>query len=169
LVVAGGCGAPPILFATDSAIHGEWEVDVVLGATTEAELLYRRRFNCLTHTLVLTTDDGTAGTQGTAVHGAEALLKQRREAGAEGYAACFACGPEPMLKGLVKLAKKYELPLQVSLERYMKCGVGICGHCIIDIKGSRVCTEGPVFPASQLYNTDFGKSTLDATGRRKRL
>jgi dihydroorotate dehydrogenase electron transfer subunit len=166
LVVAGGCGAPPILFATDSAVHGEWEVDVVLGATTEDELLYRRHFNCLTHTLILTTDDGSTGKEGTAVDGAKELLEERAKAGAQGYAACLACGPEPMLTSLVKLTEKYNLPLQVSLERYMKCGVGICGHCIIDMKGSRVCVEGPVFQASQLYNTDFGKSILDAAGRR---
>ncbi len=167
LVVAGGCGAPPILFATDDAVHGDWEVDVVLGAITEKELLYRRRFNCLTNTLILTTDDGSAGKQGTAVDGAAELLEQRKTAGAEGYAACFACGPEPMLESLAQLTRKYDLPLQVNLERYMKCGVGICGHCIIDMKGSRVCVEGPVFPASQLHNTDFGKSIRDATGNRQ--
>lgn len=63
----------------------------------------------------------------------------------------YACGPEPMLKATVALAKKYAIPCQLSLEEYMACGVGGCAGCVVKIdtkKGpvmKRVCVDGPVF------------------------
>ncbi|MHA2315732.1 MAG: iron-sulfur cluster-binding protein, partial [Candidatus Hermodarchaeia archaeon] len=70
------------------------------------------------------------------------------------------------LVSLNLLLQKFPIPLQVSLERYMKCGVGLCGHCVIDSKGRRVCHEGPVFDAKTLKNTDFGRWTRNGTGKR---
>lgn len=162
LLVAGGCGTPPILFAAVIALKKGFTVDVVLGATTSEELLFHQSFKKLSlRKLVLATDDGSKGIQGTSVDATAFLLDTNPE-----YAACLACGPEAMLVSLYTLLQKYPIPLQVSLERYMKCGVGICGHCIIDSKGRRVCHEGPVFDAKTLENTDFGRWTRDGTGKR---
>ena len=168
LLVAGGCGAAPLLFAASWASANGWDVHMVLGAPTAHELLYRRRFRRHTTTLLLTTDDGTAGMKGTTVDGAAHLLKVHGHASTP-YSACLACGPEPMLKALVRLTKRHRVPLQLSLERYMKCGVGLCGHCVIDRQGTRICTEGPVLPAAKIEGTDFGALTRDATGRRQPL
>jgi len=167
LIVGGGCGAAPLLFATQHARRAGWEVEAVLGARTKAELLYRRQLPLLGATVLTTTEDGSEGLQGTAIDGARQLLE--RMPASRRYAACFACGPEPMLVSLLKLMEHYHVPLQLSLERYMKCGVGLCGHCVIDGEGTRVCLEGPVFDASQLRKTDFGKSDRDATGQRQPL
>jgi len=169
LLVAGGCGAAPLLFAASWASAKGWEVHVVLGAPNAHELLYRRRFRRYATNLLLATEDGSAGMKGTAVDAAALLLKGGHPHAPPTYAACLACGPEPMLQALVKLARRHRVSLQVSLERYMKCGVGICGHCIIDGWGTRICTEGPVLPANKLRGTDFGVLTRDATGRRRPL
>jgi len=169
LLVAGGCGAAPLLFAASWASARGWEVHVVLGAPTAPELLYRHRFRRHATTLLLTTDDGTAGMKGTAVDGATQLLKEAHGQTHPPYTACLACGPEPMLKALIPLTQRHRIPLQVSLERYMKCGVGLCGHCVIDQQGTRICTEGPVLPASKIRGTDFGVLTRDAAGRRQPL
>lgn len=167
LIIGGGCGASPLHFLAQRAVSKGWKVDAVLGARTKAELLYHTRLVKLAATVVTTTEDGTHGLQGTAINGAEHLLGSRQAS--RRYAACFACGPEPMLVALAKLAKSRGIPLQLSLERYMKCGVGLCAHCVIDGQGTRVCIEGPVFDAKQLRNTDFGKSNRDATGLRQPL
>jgi dihydroorotate dehydrogenase electron transfer subunit len=167
LIVGGGCGAAPLHFLTQQAARKGWKVDVVLGARTKTELLYRARLAKLAATLVTATEDGSDGLQGTAVDGAKQLLSHLKAD--TRFAAWFACGPEPMLVSLVKLAKSRGIPLQLSLERYMKCGVGLCGHCVIDGQGTRVCLEGPVFDAKQLRSTDFGKSNRDATGLRQPL
>ncbi|MFW9831465.1 MAG: dihydroorotate dehydrogenase electron transfer subunit [Candidatus Thorarchaeota archaeon] len=162
LLVGGGCGTPPLLFAAEFAASKGFKVHVALGAKIKAELLFYRRFRRYAETMMVATDDGSFGIKGTAVDATKQLIDTNPT-----YVTCFACGPEGLLSNLVSFFTKYTIPLQVSLERYMKCGVGICGHCIIDKKGTRVCHEGPVFNAKDLKNTDFGKWTRDETGKRQ--
>jgi dihydroorotate dehydrogenase electron transfer subunit len=162
LIAAGGCGSAPLLFAAQIAVNLGHEIHVILGASTEAELLYRTKFTQLASLVTGTTDDGSFGIQGTTVDGVAEILKSQQTV----FSACLGCGPEPMLKGLIELCHEYQIPVQVSLERYMKCGVGLCGHCIIDKQGTRVCTEGPVFDGNELHSTDFGSRIRDGTGRR---
>jgi len=63
----------------------------------------------------------------------------------------FLCGPGAMLKfairDILKLGFK-EKNIYASLERYMKCGIGKCGHCYV--KGKYVCLDGPNFSYSQM-------------------
>jgi len=161
LCVAGGCGSPPIAFATEWAVKKGHEVHVALGATTRSDLLFQERFEKHAQKVIIATDDGSDGIQGTSVNAATFHLDIDSR-----YAACLACGPEGMLTSLAELLSNYPIPLQVSLERYMKCGIGLCGHCIIDNHGNRVCLEGPVFDAKILRQTDFGQWKRDSTGKR---
>ena len=68
-----------------------------------------------------------------------------------------ACGPTPMLKATARLAARYQLPCQVALEEYMACGVGGCAGCTVAVKTpqgiamKRVCVDGPVFDAYQVF------------------
>lgn len=69
----------------------------------------------------------------------------------------YACGPTPMLQATARLAKKYHLPCQVSLEEFMACAVGGCAGCAVKVQTAdgpamkRVCVDGPVFEASQVF------------------
>ena len=69
----------------------------------------------------------------------------------------FACGPHPMLEATARLAADYDLPCQVSLEEFMACGVGGCAGCTVPVQTpegtamKRVCVDGPVFPAAQVF------------------
>jgi dihydroorotate dehydrogenase electron transfer subunit len=69
----------------------------------------------------------------------------------------FACGPTPMLKAVAKLARDFDLPCQVALEEYMACGIGGCAGCTVLLQTpdgpamKRVCVDGPVFDAGQVY------------------
>ena len=69
----------------------------------------------------------------------------------------FACGPTPMLKAVAALASEFDLPCQVSLEEYMACAVGGCAGCAVRVETEdgpamkRVCVDGPVFEASQVF------------------
>ncbi|MGC8961538.1 MAG: dihydroorotate dehydrogenase electron transfer subunit, partial [Candidatus Bathyarchaeia archaeon] len=78
----------------------------------------------------------------------------------------LACGPELMLSRLLEIACAHRLNLQASLERIMKCGIGICGSC--DIAGYRVCKEGPVFNISRLQEMmeELGKTRRNHSGRK---
>jgi len=57
-----------------------------------------------------------------------------------------------------------ETKIQASIDRYFKCGMGICGSCCLDPSGIRVCIEGPVFRADQLVGTEFGRYKRGASG-----
>mgnify|MGYP000349684203 CR=1 FL=1 len=63
----------------------------------------------------------------------------------------------PMLEAVVRLAREYELPVQVSLEEFMACAVGGCAGCAVQLETpegtamKRVCVDGPVFDATQVF------------------
>ena len=69
----------------------------------------------------------------------------------------FACGPTPMLAATAKLARRYGVPCQVSLEEFMACAVGGCAGCTISVRTpegtamKRVCVDGPVFDANSVF------------------
>lgn len=69
----------------------------------------------------------------------------------------FSCGPHPMLDAVVQLARKYRLPVQVSLEEYMACAVGGCAGCVVELATDdgpamkRVCVDGPVFDGYRVF------------------
>lgn len=99
------------------------------------------------------TDDGSTGHHGLVTQ----LLEQQHNQQADGQTRRWVgCGPEPMMHALVRLAERVQVPLDLSLETPMACGVGICFSCVTKVKTGngwdyrRVCVEGPVFPADQL-------------------
>ncbi len=71
--------------------------------------------------------------------------------------AVYACGPHPMLEAVAKLARRFDLPCQVSLEEFMACGVGGCAGCVVPVETAqgpamkRVCVDGPVFDARAVF------------------
>ncbi len=110
----------------------------------------------------ISTDDGSAGFHGYAPQLAEQLVNENK------YDIIYACGPELMLKPLIELAKRRHIEIQASLERLMKCGIGICDSC--SINGYRVCVDGPVFSTQVLFNMrDLGKVRRDASGNKEVL
>ena len=139
LLISGGCGAAPLLYLAQVARRMGRQVAVVLGARTETGLLYQERFADLGCGVHVATDDGTVGTEGTALDLAASLLDQRRRPAD----ALYACGPEPMLEAVYHLAQAHGRPCQLSYEAYMRCAIGVCGSCA---RGGRlVCRDGPVF------------------------
>ena len=87
------------------------------------------------------TDDGSYGLKGTTVDVMSNLVRNNT------FDCVYTCGPELMMKGVVEIANKNSIPVQASLERYMKCGIGICGSCCLD--SSLVCQDGTVFNGKQ--------------------
>jgi dihydroorotate dehydrogenase electron transfer subunit len=105
------------------------------------------------------TDDGSRGFNGFVPALAEKLLEKHR------FDQIVTCGPEVMMKAVVAAAMKRGIAVQASLERYMKCGIGICDACAFDDR--LICVDGPVFTGEQLAaSEDFGKWRRDKSGRR---
>jgi dihydroorotate dehydrogenase electron transfer subunit len=159
LAVAGGTGMACLAPMVEQACRDGVSVDIVLGARTKSEILMRDRCNRAGATVHVTTDDGSEGTKGFATDGARVLLKTG------GYDEVLTCGPERMIVGVLEASRAHGVPLQASLERHMKCGIGICDSCAID--GRHVCVDGPVFSDEQLLAfSDLGKMKLGPSGAR---
>lgn len=159
LLVAGGYGAAPLYFLAAHALKRGIPTTVALGARRANDLVYADRFRDLGAELFLATDDGSLGHKGPVTDLAAQLTTR------DPQFAIYACGPEPMLTALLEVCLNHGLPGQFSIERYMKCGFGICGQCALD--GLLVCQDGPVLTSEQLQTlSDFGHFRRSPTGRR---
>lgn len=158
VLVGGGCGAAPLRFLASAFIAAGTTPLTVLGAATEDRLILPTTWPGET---LLATDDGSAGFTGTAV---DCLTDHLDRHPCDGL---YTCGPELMMRAVLAQATTRQIPLELSLERYMKCGLGICGHCAMDGNGLLVCTEGPVVSGTDCKCLDeFGVYRRDATGKR---
>jgi dihydroorotate dehydrogenase electron transfer subunit len=84
------------------------------------------------------------------------------------YDQIITCGPERMMKKVIDLALENDIKVQASLERFMKCGIGICDACAVN--GLHVCKDGPVFNGELLLKlSDFCRWRRDASGKRIKI
>lgn len=159
LAVGGGIGMAPVAAFTEEAVSRGVEVDTITAATTKEEILFQERLETAGASVKPATDDGSYGFCGFATDLAEILIRE------EDYDMMVVCGPEIMMKKLLDVSDEYSLPSQFSMERYMKCALGICGQCCVDDTGWRVCAEGPVFWERELKQiSEFGRYRRDASG-----
>ncbi len=157
LLVGGGCGIAPLHYLAKTLVKNGAEVTVVNGARTASELLFSDRFASLPVRSLEVLEDRDGGK--TAVDAARELLSK------ENFDFVYAAGPEMMMANLGPLIKGVEY--EFLMERYMKCGVGICGSCTCDPIGIRLCVEGPVLSKKVVEQlTDFGVYKRDASGKR---
>lgn len=145
VLVGGGYGAAPLAFLARRLRADGVEVSVALGAKRARDVVLLERFRDAGCSLHPATEDGSLGHKGLATDVAERLLD------AQPGAALYACGPEAMLEHLARLCRERGTPGQFSMERLMKCGLGVCGSC--DRSGLLVCRDGPVFSADQVLGT----------------
>ena len=158
LFIAGGTGAAMLAPAIELIQRKKRTATVILGAKTKGDLFFERRLSRAGARVLVTTDDGSKGYHGFASDLAKDLLKNAS------YDAMYTCGPEPMMKTLLAFSR--QRVFEASLERYMKCAIGLCGQCCIG-DGLRVCAVGPIFDGKTLkIIPDFGGFKRDASGRR---
>lgn len=160
-LVGGGCGCAPLAFLADEALKKKKKVFFLQGARSKEYLFFTERMKKAGAEVMVSTDDGSAGRKGFVTDVLRTLL-QKGEIGK-----ICTCGPEIMMKKVVGLSDEFKIPCELSLERYMKCGMGICGQCAVDPMGIRMCVEGPVIKKETVEKIiEFGKYRRDASGRR---
>ena len=142
LLVAGGIGAPPIIYAL-KRIRGKKVY--LFGARTASKVFMVNELRSAGYEVYVSTDDGTLGFKGYVTDLAELVVSGGRR-----FDIILACGPDLMLKKLYRFAEKYNMKFEASFTRIVKCGVGICGSCVLEPLGLRVCVDGPVFQGEQL-------------------
>jgi len=174
LLIGGGVGMPPMICIAESLRGSAQEALVILGSEVPfpfdarpSQIMIRGMPEGVIGAMPLLEDWGIAS----------------RLASLQGYPGCFdgyvtdlarhwldsldestraevgihACGPHPMLEAVVGLARDYGLPVQVSLEEFMACGVGGCAGCVVEVQTDegaamqRVCVDGPVFDGYRVF------------------
>ena len=153
LLVGGGIGLAPLYLLAKELVKRKSPVRLFAGGRTRDDILCITEFERLGVECYTATEDGSLGDQGYVT-----VALNRRLDSLKGKATLYACGPDPMLHAVAKIAAEREIPCQVSLEGYMACGVGACLGCVATGKNHSpktpdyrcVCTEGPVFESSDL-------------------
>ncbi len=168
LVIGGGIGVAPLFPLVQALKRYKIKQTVLLGARSADFVVGADQLASLEVRVEVSTDDGSLGYKGFVTDLAEKHVKLNKP----DY--FFACGPNPMLKQLLKITRKFGLAGQVSLEERMGCGVGACLACVckikvasgrcsvagvnegapIDFEYKKVCTDGPVFAASEVILDD---------------
>jgi dihydroorotate dehydrogenase electron transfer subunit len=151
LLVGGGYGAAPLHYLTEVLVAAGHRVDLLVGAASESSLLHSMEAKRLATSLQFTTDDGSAGIAGR-VTDALAPAVQR---GATDV--IYACGPNAMLAAVSAAGTALGVPVRVSLEERMACGIGVCFTCVVPVRDRsgevsmrRSCYEGPVFDGARV-------------------
>lgn len=161
-LVAGGYGAAPMYFVAREAIEKNCEIDFFVGARTEDLLLFTQKVMALGSVdLHIATDDGSVGHKGFVTEILKKVLEEKEKDHV------FACGPDRMMKAVGEIAEAAKVSCSLSMERYMKCGFGVCGQCALDDTGICVCKEGPVMDWDLVKKVEeFGKYHRDAQGKK---
>ena len=143
LLVGGGVGIAPLLYAGKKLKDQGAEPVFLLGARTASGVLERDLFEQIGRVLI-TTEDGSLGERG--------FVTQHSALQQEKFDKIMVCGPKPMMMAVARYAKNSDTDCEVSLENMMACGLGACLCCVEKtVKGNVcVCTEGPVFNINQL-------------------
>lgn len=145
--VGGGRGIAPLYFLAWELRALGAAVKVLYGGRTKDDVPLATRFHDEGFDLVLTTDDGSAGRKGFVT----AALEE--ESGRTAPVMIFACGPDPMLEAVGRIAAAQAVSAELSLESRMGCGFGACWGCVqrvrVDGKPAwvKICEDGPVFPS----------------------
>ena len=174
LLLVGGMGVPPLLHLakhlTADARAARIDVIAFAGAKTAKELPFEGQLDEISQQLgfslpefakygiesLVATDDGSAGYHGFVTDCfAQWLDRSRLD---NNSTIIYCCGPEPMLARVAEIAKDKNIDCQVSLERRMACGIGLCQSCAVECKVNNsnetvykmCCKDGPVFDSKEV-------------------
>ena len=152
LLVGGGTGLVPMMRLL-TFVKPTDDVTVLIGAKSENEVFFEDLANDLLknnlHNVIISTDDGSYGEKGFVTDIVEKLVSESH------FDGVYTCGPEKMMYKTVRSAYSRGIFVQASLERMMKCGVGICGSCCVG--EDLVCKDGTIFDGNHLSkNLEFG-------------
>ncbi len=175
LLIGGGVGMPPMIFVAESLKGSDSQPLVILGSEVPfpftprpSEILLPGMPDGVIATMPLLDDwnipcrlasqqDMPGVHQGYVTDLARCWLDSL-DAEIRSDVGLYACGPHPMLEAVVNLAREFDLPVQVSLEEFMACGIGGCAGCSVEVQTDngpamqRVCVDGPVFDGYRVFS-----------------
>lgn len=176
LLIGGGVGMPPMIFIAQSlSANSDYQPFTILGSevpfpfkAVPSQMVIPGMPDGVIGSMPLLEDwgipnrltslQGYPGCHEGYVTDLARLWLQQLDEKSRQQVEIFSCGPHPMLEAVARVAKEFELPCQVSLEEFMACAVGGCAGCVVSVKTEqgeamkRVCVDGPVFQASQVFS-----------------
>jgi len=163
ILVAGGLGMAPSL----SLIKSIKNSTIIQGAKSKEFLLYLKDKELLkiieknNNKIIYCTDDGSYGIHGFTSDVLKEVIKQKPKI-------IYTIGPEIMMLAILDIANKNNIDCEASLERFMRCGIGVCGSCACG--NQLVCRDGPVFNSGKISQMkDFGKFAELKNGKKVTL
>lgn len=157
IAAGGGRGIAPLYFLAHELRSGEASVKIFYGGKSLEDLPLKAKFEADGFELSCSTDDGSFGFKGFVSDFLQGELEKLPPA------IIYACGPEPMMEKIARIAKSKNIPAEFSLESIMGCGFGACWGCVKRIKKNKkedwvkICEEGPVFTGEEIIWTEVEK------------
>jgi dihydroorotate dehydrogenase electron transfer subunit len=166
LLIGGGTGLVPLMRLLRELNNAKIACTFLIGAKSQEEVFFENTADTfldrVEHQVIVSTDDGSYGRKGYTTDIMTDLIKT------ETFDAVYTCGPEIMMKKVLDIASARSIPVQASVERHMKCGIGICASCCM--ADQLVCKDGTIFGGNQLQSmVEFGVSYRDKAGRRMKF
>lgn len=157
-LIGGGYGISPLIFLAERLrASGRVELRFYAGFRGRSDVILDDLLSSISDRLILATEDGSKGLRGRITEHVDFDWPDR----------IYAAGPEPMLVEVVRESLWRGKAVEVSLERLIRCSIGICGSCSLDPLGILVCRDGPVFDGRILAATrDFGNYWRVFDGRK---
>ncbi|KAF0196603.1 MAG: dihydroorotate dehydrogenase electron transfer subunit [Bacillota bacterium] len=148
VLIAGGIGVAPFHPLAEQLVNTGYDVTCLAGARCDEEFAELNDLAELGVEMYCATEDGSRGEQGRVTNLLENTLHKRN------FDMAYACGPNAMLAAIKQICGRAQLPLQLSLEEIMACGLGVCLGCTCEKEKENgflhVCTDGPVVWAEEV-------------------
>jgi dihydroorotate dehydrogenase electron transfer subunit len=162
LLVGGGTGLVPLMRLSRLLVKKRSNVTFILGSKSKDEVIFekfaKKILKEIKSKVIVVTEDGSYGVKGLATDAAAKTIEKND------FDMVYTCGPERMMKKVLELAQGNSIPAQASLERLMKCGIGICCSCCVG--KYLVCKDGPVMDGEEVLKLpEFGVLARDKSGR----
>ncbi len=158
-LVGGGYGLAPFPLLSKRLKDLDSHITLLLGFKGSKNYIDPQKVGILADDFIVATEDGSVGFKGLVTEILEDL---------SGYDMVYACGPERMAVELLRIVNPSKV--EISVERLMRCGIGVCGSCVLDPLGLRVCSDGPVFRGDVLLRIeDFGRFWRGWDGRKEEI
>lgn len=146
LLAGGGVGLAPLIFLAAQSLE---PIVLIAGKTAVETKCWVPFFAPYAKKIYMTTDDGSAGIKGMATAALDEIFSHHL------LQRIAVCGPTPMMKSVAQAAAVKKISCEVSLEKRMACGIGVCLGCTGEYKNRdgryKVCADGPVFAAEEVF------------------